>query len=452
MGRKTIGGRRVVRHLVTACTGAVADDCLPSASLWGSGARGRFPHPSPRCAMGGMGMVDQGKKPAGEGAGGGRGPSGRPGKDRPEQDRALPALFKPFRLRDLTVRNRVWMPPMDMYSVYRHDGIPTQFHYQHYVSRALGGFGVIITEATAVSPDGRISPCDVGIWNDEQARAWARIAEDMKASGTAPMVQLNHSGRKGSSGCSSMGHINATVPVQEGGWQPAGPSPIPYGHMDTPREMSVRDIHQVTDDFRSAARRAVQAGFTGIELHAAHGYLLSEFLDPLINKRGDEYGGDLSGRMRLLVEVTDAVRDVMPVGMPLLVRVSATDWAPGGWGLEETVEVARVLKLHGVDLIDVSTGGLVPGVSIPAKPGYQVPFATQVRNQALVPVTAVGLITRPKQADRIVRKNQADAVEIGRAALREPYWPLRAAYKLGMDREDIHYPEPYARGAYGISR
>lgn len=369
-----------------------------------------------------------------------------------EEEGARPALFEPMQLRDLHIRNRIWMPPMDTYSALEHDGIPTNFHYQHYVSRALGGFGVIITEATAVCPEGRISPCDLGIWNEEQAGAWQGIVKDVRSAGAQPFIQLNHSGRKGSSGCFSMGHINATVPVSEGGWQPVGPSPIAFGRMDTPSALSKTEIENIINDFRSAAMLAVQAGFRGIEIHAAHGYLLSEFLDPLTNQRSDEYGGSLQARMRLLVQVTDAVRDVIPTGMPLLVRMSATDWATGGWGLDETIKTAKVLKLHGVDLIDVSTGGIIPGVTIPARPSYQVPFSYQVRSQVLIPTTAVGLITKAKQADRILRKGRADAVEIGRASLRDPYWPLRAAYKLGMKTADVPYPEPYRRGAYGTDR
>lgn len=373
-------------------------------------------------------------------------------KGRVKVSSQLPDLFEPMQLRDLQIRNRAWLPPMDTYSCVNQDGIPTNFHYQHYVSRALGGFGVVIAEATAVNPQGRISPCDLGIWNDRQASAWQGIVTDIKAAGAQPFIQLNHSGRKGSSGCTPTGHINATVPASEGGWQPLAPSPIAYGDMDTPAELSRMEISTIVADFRSAAMRAVKAGFEGIEIHAAHGYLLSEFLDPLTNHRKDEYGGRLSGRMRALIEVTDAVREVIPAGMPLLVRISATDWADGGWGLEETVKTAKVLKEHGVDLIDVSTGGIVPGVTIPASPNYQVPFSFQVRSKALIPTTAVGLITKAKQADKIIRKGQADAVEIGRAGLRDPYWPLRAAHKLGMDKADIPYPDPYRRGAYGTNR
>ena len=357
-------------------------------------------------------------------------------------------LFSPMALRGLTVRNRIWMPPMDTYSALAQDGKPTPFHYQHYVSRAMGGFGLIIAEATGVSPEGRISPCDVGLWNDDQIEAWRWIVDDVKATGAVMGVQLNHSGRKGSTGCFSLGFIGNTVPPEHGGWQTVAPSPIAYGHYSMPRELSVDDIHAIVGEFRAAAARAVIAGFQFIEIHAAHGYLLSEFLDPLSNERTDEYGGGLAGRMRLLVEVADAIRSVIPDDMPLFVRISATDWAAGGWDLDQSVDVAKTLKSHGVDLIDVSTGGIVPNVTVPVKANYQVPFATQIRERADVPVTAVGLITKPKQAAKIVARGEADAVEIGRAALRDPYWPLRAADKLGVPVAEAPYQPQYVRGAY----
>ncbi|WP_420838660.1 NADH:flavin oxidoreductase/NADH oxidase [Bifidobacterium amazonense] len=357
-------------------------------------------------------------------------------------------LFSPMALRGVTVRNRIWMPPMDTYSAVARDGKPTPFHYQHYVSRAMGGFGLIICEATAVAPEGRISPCDTGLWNEDQVEAWRWIVEGMKEAGAVPAVQLNHAGRKGSTGCFGVGFSGGSVPFEEGGWQTVAPSPIAYGHYAMPRELSVEDIHRIVGEFRDAAGRAVRAGFQAIEIHAAHGYLISQFLDPLSNERTDEYGGDLAGRMRFLVEIVDAVRSVIPEDMPLLVRISATDWAAGGWDLDQTVDVAKVVREHGVDLVDVSTGGIVPNVTIPVKPGYQVPFSTQVRDRADVPVTAVGLITKPKQAAKIVAKGEADAVEIGRAALRDPYWPLRAAYKLGLSTADAPYQPQYVRGAY----
>lgn len=357
-------------------------------------------------------------------------------------------LFTPMTLRGLTVRNRIWMPPMDTYSATARDGKPTTFHYQHYVSRAMGGFGMIIAEATAVAPEGRISPCDVGLWNDDQVEAWRWIVDGVKAAGAVAAVQLNHSGRKGSTGCFGVGYADQSVPVEEGGWQTVAPSPIAYGHYAMPRELSVEEIHGIVNQFRDAAGRAVAAGFQAIELHAAHGYLISQFLDPLSNERTDEYGGDLAGRMRLLVEIADAVRSVIPEDMPLLTRISATDWAAGGWDLDQTIEVSKVLKEHGVDLMDVSTGGMVPNVTVPVQPNYQVPFATQVRLAADMPTTAVGLITKPKQAAKIVAKGEADAVEIGRASLRDPYWPLRAASKLGVPVAEAPYQPQYVRGAY----
>ena len=358
------------------------------------------------------------------------------------------SLFDPITLRNVVIRNRVWLPPMDTYSVFNKDGRPTPFHYQHYVSRALGGFGLVIAEATAVSPEGRISPNDVGLWEDGQIDAWRWIVDGIRDAGAVPAVQLNHSGRKGSSGTFAVGFEGQSVPQSEGGWQTVAPSPIPFGDYDKPRELSVDEIHQIVDQFRAAAWRAKYAGFQAVEIHAAHGYLLSEFLDPLTNERTDEYGGDLNGRMRLLVEVVDAVRSVWPEELPLFVRISATDWAAGGWDLDQTIETASVLKGHGVDLIDVSTGGIVPGVTIPAEPGYQVPFATQIRKKAGICTTAVGLITKAKQADKIVRHGDADAIEIGRAALRSPYWPLRAAHKLGVKGEKSLYPDQYIRGAF----
>lgn len=357
-------------------------------------------------------------------------------------------LFDPMTLRGMTVRNRIWLPPMDTYSALAQDGLPTPFHYQHYVSRAMGGFGMVIVEATAVTPEGRISPCDLGLWADEQMDAWRWIVADAKAAGATMAVQLNHAGRKASTGCFSIGYEHESVPEEQGGWQTVGPSVNAFGPLDKPRELTVDEIHAIVDQFRDAAWRAYDIGFDAVEIHAAHGYLLSQFLDPLINEREDEYGGSFDNRIRILVEVVDAVRSVIPDTMPVLVRVSATDWAAGGWDLDQTVDLAKVLKKHGVDLMDVSTGGMIPGVTIPVKPDYQVPFAEQVRSRAEIPTTAVGLITKPKQAKKILKSGAADAIEIGRAALRDPNWPLRAAHKLGIPTEDAPYQPQYVRGAY----
>lgn len=356
--------------------------------------------------------------------------------------------FDALTLRGLRIRNRIWLPPMDMYSAFARDGKPTPFHYQHYVSRAWGGFGLVMVEATAVSAEGRISPCDVGLWNDDQVRAWRWIVEGVRETGAVVGVQLGHAGRKGSTGCARVGHIGASVPLEEGGWRTVGPTDVPYGRYAAPRYLNGEGIQAIVASFRDAAVRAVAAGFQTVELHAAHGYLLSQFMDPLVNTRDDEYGGDFIGRMRLPLQVVDAVRQVIPDTMPLMVRISATDWAAGGWDVDQSIEAATLFKAHGVDLVDVSTGGIISGVTVPVQPNYQVPFAARIRRKAEVPVTAVGLITRPKQMRKILRNGLADAVQIGRAALRDPYWPLRAAHKLGIASEDVPYAEQYVRGAY----
>lgn len=364
-----------------------------------------------------------------------------------------PLLFEPLTLRSVTFRNRIWLPPMDMYSAFAQDGKPTSFHYQHYVSRALGGFGAILTEATAVSPEGRISPYDLGLWNDDQIGAWSWIVDGIKQSGAIPAIQLNHAGRKGSSGCSGLGYINASVPPEAGGWQTVGATDTPYNNNFAPsRGLSTQEIQQIVDAFKNAALRARTAGFDMVEIHGAHGYLISQFLDPLINNRTDEYGGSFTNRIRFALEVADAVRGVWPDDLPVIMRISATDWAEGGWDIYQSVELAKALKEHGIDMIDVSTGGMISGVTIPSRPNYQVPFAQEIRSKADLPVTTVGLITKPKQAEKILEEGRADVVEIGRAALRDPYWPLRAAAKLGLDKHQAPYPVQYVRGAYGTSR
>ena len=396
---------------------------------------------------------------ASQGRGAGAGKSGKSAKSDKKKGKSMSKqskrggqaraqLFSPMRLRGLNVRNRIWLPPMDTYSAFARDGRPTPFHYQHYVSRAMGGFGMVIVESTAVAPEGRISPCDLGLWEDGQIDAWRWIVNDIKAAGAVAAVQLNHAGRKASTGCFAVGYEGQSVPAEAGGWPTVAPSEIAYGGLSEPRALSVDEIHGIVGAFAASARRAVDVGFQAIQIHAAHGYLVSQFLDPLSNERTDEYGGDLEGRSRFLLEIVDAIRGVIPDDMPLLVRVSATDWAAGGWDLDQTIALSRTLKEHGVDMVDVSTGGIIANVSIPVKPGYQVPFSQQVRAKADVPVTAVGLITKPKQAAKILARGDADAIEIGRAALRDPYWPLRAAVKLDVPAADAPYPPQYVRGAY----
>lgn len=370
------------------------------------------------------------------------------GKADKKASKDRPGLFAPMTLREVTVRNRIWLPPMCTYSSFARDGRPTPFHYQHYVSRAFGGFGMVIVESTAVAPEGRITPCDLGLWEDGQIDAWRWIVDGIREAGAVPAIQLNHAGRKASTGCFAVGYDGQSVPEEAGGWPTMAPSEIAFGGLRTPRALSVDEIHGLVGAFAAAAGRASAAGFQAIQIHAAHGYLISQFLDPLSNERDDEYGGDLTGRSRFLVEVVDAVRGAVPEGVPVLVRISATDWAAGGWDLDQTIALSKVLKEHGVDVMDVSTGGIMSGVSIPVKPNYQVPFAEQVKSKADIPVTAVGLITKPKQAAKILAHGEADAVEIGRAALRDPYWPLRAANKLGIPSTEVPYAPQYIAGAY----
>ncbi len=336
------------------------------------------------------------------------------------------SLFTPIQLRGVTARNRLWISPMCMYSVYAEDGIPTDWHLAHYGSRAVGGAGLIIVEATAVEPRGRISPQDLGLWDDAQVPAFARLARFMADNGAVPAVQLGHAGRK------------AGVPGA------IGPSALAFSaNYATPQTMSQGDIDQVIVAFQAAARRASEAGFQAVELHSAHGYLLHQFLSPLSNQRDDGYGGPFDGRVRLLLEVVRAVRTEWPAELPLFVRISATDWAEGGWDVEQSVELARRLRAEGVDLVDVSSGGLTLAQQIRPEPGYQVPFAQRIRQEASIATGAVGLISEAEQADAIVRAGQADSVLIARQSLRDPYWPLRAARELGIELEA---PTQYRRG------
>jgi 2,4-dienoyl-CoA reductase-like NADH-dependent reductase (Old Yellow Enzyme family) len=301
----------------------------------------------------------------------------------------------------------------------------------------------VLSEAAAVTPEGRISARDVGIWNDQQVAAWSRIAWFVRAQGAMPGIQLAHAGRKASSQVPWEGA--GAVDVEDGGWQTVAPSPVAFGDRSVPKELSEVDVADVVRAFAAGAERADAAGFEVAELHAAHGYLLHQFLSPLSNRRADRYGGSFEGRTRAVVEVVDAVRAVWPDRKPLLLRVSATDWVEGGWSLEETVELARVLVGHGVDLVDVSSGGLAPEQKVEVGPGYQVPFARAVREGSGLPTAAVGLITEPDQAEQVLAEGSADAVLLARAVLRDPMWPLRAAHDLGVD---VEWPKQYDRGAW----
>lgn len=348
-------------------------------------------------------------------------------------------LFDPLQQRSLTLRNRLVVSPMCQYSAV--DGVPNDWHLVHLGSRAVGGAAVVIAEASAVSAQGRISPADTGLWNDRQAEAWARITCFMSRQGAIPGVQLAHAGRKASTSPPWLG--GAAVSAEEGGWTPVAPSALAFGEQSPlPHALDDIELRTLVDDFASAAWRALAAGFRVIELHAAHGYLLHQFLSPLSNRRSDAFGGGFENRIRLLLEVIDAVRKVWPERLPLWLRISATDWVEGGWDLEQSIELARIVATRGVDLIDVSSGGLVPGAKIPVQPGYQVPFSARIRHEAGVATGAVGLITEPHHAQAVIDRDEADVVLLARELLRDPYFPRRAAQEL---EGELHAPEQYLR-------
>ena len=335
-------------------------------------------------------------------------------------------LFQPLKLRAVTLRNRIAVSAMCQFSA--RDGVPDDWHLVHLGSRAVGGAGAVIAEATAVEPRGRITTADTGIWNEAQVESWSRITHFVRAQGAVPGVQLAHAGRK------------AAADVPAAGEAVVGPTAEPFSRdAAVPRALTAEELPAIVRAFADGARRALDAGFRLVEVHAAHGYLLHEFLSPLANRRQDNYGRD---RRRLLLEVVEAVRAVWPEELPLLVRLSATDWAAGGIDAEETVETARRLRERGVDLVDCSSGGVVPDVSVPEGPGYQVPFAAAVRRAAGVPSGAVGRITSPEQAERILARGEADLILLARELLRDPYWPLHAARALGVD---VPWPRQYQR-------
>ena len=345
-------------------------------------------------------------------------------------DRAVThaTLFSPITLRSTTFRNRVWLAPMCQYSAV--DGVPGDWHLVHLGARAAGGFGLVVAEATAVVPEGRITPQDTGLWDDEQALAWRRVTDVVHARGALAGIQLAHAGRKAST-YRPWSPVQGSVPADDGGWPTVAPSAVPFEGYDTPQELDGAGIARVVAAFAAATCRALAAGFDVVEVHAAHGYLLHQFLSPLSNRRTDAYGGPLENRSRLLREVVVAVREQWPDDRPLLVRVSATDWVDGGLTPAEVATVVKELGPLGVDLVDVSTGGNVPA-AIPVGPGYQVPAARVVREGSGLPTSAVGLLTSPEQAEQVLVDGAADVVMIGREALRDPMWPLRAAHALGV--------------------
>lgn len=347
-------------------------------------------------------------------------------------------LFAPLTLRSLTIRNRIWVSPMCQYSA--DNGMPSDWHLVHLGQFAIGGAGLVLAESSAVTASGRISRYDTGLWSDEQVPAWRRIVEFVHAQGAAVGVQLNHAGRKASTG--RPWEPVGSVPEAQGGWQPVAPSPVAFGRNAEPRALTSAEVAEIPGQFAAAARRAVAAGFDTVELHLAHGYLGHQFYSPLSNHRTDRYGGDFEGRVRLPLEIVTAVRAAVGEDVPVLSRISATDWTEGGWTLEDSVELARRLASAGTDLIDVSTGGNVPAAEIPVGPGYQVPFAERIRTETGLPTGAVGMITEPEQAETVLASGAADVVSLARELLRDPHWPLRAAAELGVG---VTWPKQYER-------
>jgi 2,4-dienoyl-CoA reductase-like NADH-dependent reductase (Old Yellow Enzyme family) len=351
-------------------------------------------------------------------------------------------LFDPLVIRDLEFANRVFVSPMCQYS--SRDGLANEWHIVHLGSRAVGGAGLVFTEATAVLPEGRISPQDLGIWSDDHIPMLRRIVSFIHEQGSVAGMQLAHAGRKASTRRPWEG--DGTIPESEGGWKNVvAPSAIPFTqNYPTPHALTADGIREIVAAFAAASRRACDAGFRVIEIHGAHGYLLHEFLSPLSNQRADDYGGSFQNRTRLLREIVQAVRGSWPKGAPLFVRISATDWVDGGWDLEQSIVLARELKQLGVDLIDCSSGGAVPHAKIPVGAGYQTPFAQLIRDEVGIRTGAVGMITSPAQAEHIIHTGQADAILMAREFLREPYWPLRAAEEL---RQSVSWPVQYLRAA-----
>jgi len=351
-------------------------------------------------------------------------------------------LFEPLDLRGVTLRNRIGVSPMCQYSAV--DGVPNDWHLVHLASRAVGGAGIVIAEASGVEARGRITPGCTGIYNDEQLDAWSRIARVVTGHGAVPGIQLAHAGRKASAGRPT--DATRYLDVSAGGWPVVGPSPVPFEDgAHVPVELSTADIVVVVQAFADAADRSVTAGFRFVEIHAAHGYLLHSFLTPLANRRDDRYGGGFDGRIRFLLEVVAAVRDILPDDLALSVRISATDWHPDGWTIEESVALAAHLRDAGVDLVDCSSGGAVPGTRIETGPGYQVPFAARIRAEAGIPTAAVGLIATPEHAEDILVDGDADVVLLARESLRDPYWPLAAAQALDAI-DEVEIPWQYTRG------
>ena len=354
----------------------------------------------------------------------------------------MSSLFSIFQLKSLILKNRIVVSPMCQYSA--DDGFANDWHLVHLGARAIGGAALIIQEATAVSPEGRISPCDLGIWSDEHIEKYKQITTFILKENAFPGIQLAHAGRKAST--TPPWQEGRKLTLEENGWRTVAPSPIRFGHDEEhpPLELDKEGIAKVVADFKAATRRSLEAGYKVIEIHAAHGYLIHQFMSPLVNERTDEYGGSFENRIRLLLEVLEAVQSEWPADLPLFVRISGTDWAEGGWDEEQSVALAKILKHKGVDVIDCSSGGAVSHQQIPVGPNYQVPIAVRVKKEAGIATGAVGLITNAQQAEEIVAKGEADLVFFARASLRDPNLPLRFAHELNAN---IIWPKQYERAA-----
>ena len=348
-------------------------------------------------------------------------------------------LFSPLKLRELIFKNRIVVSPMCQYSAV--NGIPNNWHLVHLGSRAVGGAALIMAEATAVSPEGRISPSDLGIWSEAQVHAFKSITEFIKNESSIPGIQIAHAGRKASTRELAKG--SGSLTANEGGWTPIAPSAVRFNEQSVlPKEMTSEDISQVCEQFAEATKNSLNAGFEVVEIHMAHGYLLNEFLSPLTNFRKDTFGGSIENRMRFPLQVAKRVRELWPQDWPVFVRISATDWRPDGWSLDDSVQFSKKLKELGIDLIDCSSGGSVENAKIKSGPGYQVPFSELIREKVDIATAAVGMITEPEQADEIIKNGKADLVFLARELLRNPYWPLHAAQKL---KSEIKWPKQYDR-------
>ncbi|MEN6623113.1 MAG: NADH:flavin oxidoreductase/NADH oxidase [Smithella sp.] len=351
----------------------------------------------------------------------------------------MSALFSRFRIKSTEFKNRIFQSPMCQYSCV--DGLPDKWHLVHLGSRAVGGVALVMVEATAVSPEGRISPGDTGIWSERHAEEFRKITAFIEEQNAIPGIQIAHAGRKASTDLPW--HGGKPLTEENGGWQTLAPSPIPFAdNFAVPRELEKEDIEQILNQYKDACRFSLRAGFKVLEIHMAHGYLLHEFLSPLSNHRSDEFGDSFENRIRFPLEVTRAIREIWPENLPLFVRLSCVDWLDNGWDLEQSVELSKKLKTYGVDLIDCSSGGILPFAILPTTPGFQVPMAAEIRNRAGIATGAVGLITDPHQAEQIIKNGQADVVFLARELLRNPYWPLTAAKALNVD---IPWPVQYLR-------